>query len=245
VDHERETDATSGDKPAESDPPATAGDEGATTADETTSSADAAAESAESAEPAAAAAESEAGSEPSGGSMPDLGSDADILNDAFEAGPRPPEWPSADLAHGDDEADEAAGASDTAMDMGDDSDAPILADAAAAPADHVDLTQAGAQSITAASVTLSQGGVGQVHADEMHVQQSGVGLARVGTLTLGDGASAFAVVADQATVEEGSNAFLVIARSLDGDVRPTIDWRGALAFGAGVALVLSIIRRLR
>ena len=72
-----------------------------------------------------------------------------------------------------------------------------------------------------------------------------MGLARVENLTLGSGASAFAVVADQATVEEGSNAFLVVSQTLNGDVRPTIDWRGALAFGAGLGLVLSILRRIR
>ena len=50
---------------------------------------------------------------------------------------------------------------------------------------------------------------------------------------------------DQATVDEGSNAFLVITKTLSGDVRPTIDWRGAMAFGAGLGLVLSILRRIR
>jgi len=79
----------------------------------------------------------------------------------------------------------------------------------------------------------------------MSIEQGGVGLARVKNLTLGAGSSAFAVVADQATVEEGSNTFLVVSRSFSGDVRPTIDWRGALAFGAALGFVLSLLRRRR
>ena len=228
MDYERQTDSAPGAMPSESETPAATGDESEVAAHQpppdVTSTAEAAAGDAASASRAAA-----------DNAMSDLGSDADVLDDSFAAVPQPPEWPAADLA--------------TASDMGDDSDAPVLADAAplaaAVASDHVDLNQGGMQSITATSVMLSQGGAGQVHADEMHVSQSGVGLARVGNLTLGDGASAFAVVADQATVEEGSNAFLVVARSFSGDVRPTIDWRTAMAFGAGLGLVVSILRRLR
>ena len=152
------------------------------------------------------------------------------------------------------------------LDVGDDSDAPIhlddtpvIADAphiaetpqAAAKmpqhvrGENVNLGQGGVQSIKASSVTLSQGGAGRVRADEMTVQQGGVGMARAGNLTLQSGSSAFAVVADEATVEEGANTFLVVSRSFSGDVRPTIDWRTGLAFGAGLGLVLSILRRLR
>ena len=186
----------------------------------------------------------------------DLGTDADVFDNSFASGLRPPEWPAADfVATGDDEE------SDVAMDAGDDSDAPIVDDAAPAAttsaatapaamdghvrAENVNLSQGGVQSIEATTVTLSQGGAGRVRADEMNVEMGGVGLARVKTLKLGNGASAFAVIADEATVEEGSNAFLVLSRSLNGDVRPTIDWRGALAFGAGLGLILAIFRRLR
>lgn len=236
MDYERQTDSAPSETPSESETPAATGDESEVAAHQpppdVTSSAESAAadapDASDATDPVSAPGDSE------DNALSDLGSDADVLDDSFAASPKPPEWPAADLA--------------TSSDMGDDSDAPVLADAttvAPAASDHVDLNQAGMQSITASSVTLSQGGAGQVHADEMHVSQSGVGLARVGNLTLGDGASAFAVVADQATVEEGSNAFLVVARSFSGEVRPTIDWRSAMAFGAGLGLVVSILRRLR
>lgn len=170
-----------------------------------------------------------------------------------------PEWPAADLVGS---ADAAAGATvdeataEGPLDVGDDSDAPIHLDDTPSAADalqadvpqadaNVNLSQGGVQSIKASSVTLSQGGAGQVRADEMTVQQGGVGMARAGNLTLQSGSSAFAVIADEATVEEGANTFLVVSRSFSGDVRPTIDWRTGLAFGAGLGLVLSILRRLR
>ncbi len=208
----------------------------------------------------------------------DFGADADVMNDSFENHEAaPPEWPAADFAASGDalepdaNSDESTAATEIAAtyaaateepsDVGDDSDAPILADAtgdattASAPdaatpqsyiqADNVTLKQAGAQTIQASTVTVTQGGAGQVHADSVSVEQGGLGLARTKTLTLGTGASAFAVIADEATVEEGSQTFLVVSRTFNGDVQPTIDWRVAAAFGAGLGLALSILRRIR
>lgn len=149
------------------------------------------------------------------------------------------DWPAADLPP---------------VDPGDDSDAPIeLGDGEQAPAtmtDHVhgetvNIKQGGAQTVDATTVSINQGGAGRVNADTMTLDQSGVGIAHTNTLTLGSGSTAFAVFAKEATVEEGANALFLVARSFDGDVQPTVDWRSALAFGAGLGLVLSIIRRLR
>ena len=160
-------------------------------------------------------------------------------------------WPAADLV-GTAPAEETA---EETADPGDDSDAPIeLGDASpAAPGalpDHVhgetvNLKQGGVQTIDASTVTITQGGAGRVNSDTMTLDQSGVAIARTNTLTLGSGASAFAIVANHATVEEGANAFILVSRSFEGDVQPTIDWRTALGFGAGLGLVLAIIRRLR
>ena len=161
------------------------------------------------------------------------------------------EWPAADLpafGHG------ATTAAPEPVDPGDDSDAPIeLGDGEQAPApmaDHVhgetvNIKQGGAQTVDATTVTINQGGAGRVNADTMTLDQGGVGIAHTNTLTLGSGATAFAVFAKEATVEEGANALFLVARSFAGDVQPTVDWRSALAFGAGLGLVLSIIRRLR
>lgn len=162
------------------------------------------------------------------------------------------DWPAADLV-GTAPAEETAD-KETA-DPGDDSDAPIeLGDESptapgALPAnvhgETVNLKQGGVQTIDATTVTITQGGAGRVNSDTMTLDQSGVALARTKTLTLGSGATAFAIVANQATVEEGANAFILVSRSFEGDVHPTIDWRTALGFGAGLGLVLAILRRLR
>ncbi len=145
-------------------------------------------------------------------------------------------------------------------DAGDDSDAPIeLADElgdASTPADvgepgmagdvraeTVNISQGGANSVEAENVSITQGGAAQVRAAQLSVSEGGVALARTDNLTIGESGSAFAVVADSATVEEGGNVFLLIARSVGGDVRPMLDWRAALAFGAGLALVARILRR--
>lgn len=133
----------------------------------------------------------------------------------------------------------------------DDSDAPVtLGDEGgeASPsgdirADHVELTQGGAQNITATTVSITQGGAGNVRADSLSVSQGGVGLARTGQLTVEDGASAFAVLADDARVEEGANVFLVVGRSVSGG-GVALDWRAAFALGAGIGFVLIFVRRL-
>lgn len=132
-----------------------------------------------------------------------------------------------------------AAADDTADD---DSDAPIELEG---EGDHVTISQNGANRVDARTVTVSQGGVGQVRADELSISQGGIGLARVDSLTVEDGGSAFAVMADSASVEQGASVFLLVARSATGDVRPVLDWRTGLAIGAGVGLVLALLRRFR
>ena len=141
----------------------------------------------------------------------------------------------------------------------DDSDAPIEFEAGgsdelesaseAAPemvgdvrAESVTISQGGANSVEAKTVSITQGGAAQVRADDLSVSQGGVALARTGNLSVDEGGSAFAVMADSATVHEGGNVFMLIARSAEGAGRPFLDWRAALAFGAGLALVLRLLR---
>ena len=144
----------------------------------------------------------------------------------------------------------------------DDSDAPVMgvADADVRGADNVDIhnggardidattvsiTQGGARDIEATTVTINQGGAANVRADELNVSQGGVGMARAERLTLQQGGSAFAVVAQDATLDPETNVFLLIAGSTRGDVRPVLDWRAAAALGAGFALALRMLRRVR
>ena len=144
----------------------------------------------------------------------------------------------------------------------DDSDAPVVDDvgrdlhdagnvdirnggARDIDATTVSITQGGARDIEATTVTINQGGAASVRADQLTISQGGVAVARADKVTLQEGGSAFAVIADEATIDPESSIFLLIAGSTNGDVRPVIDWRAAAAFGAGFALVLGLIRRAR
>lgn len=111
-------------------------------------------------------------------------------------------------------------------------------------ATNVSITQGGARDIDATTVTVNQGGVGRIQADEVSISQGGVGLVRAEHLTIQDGGAAFAIMADKATLDPETSVFLLIAGSTTGDVKPVLDWRAALAVGAGFAFVLSALRRL-
>jgi hypothetical protein len=141
------------------------------------------------------------------------------------------------------ESDETIAQSDL-----DDSDAPIRLDDLEPDVirgENVTVHQGSAQSIEASTVSITQGAAASVNADELSVEQGGVALARAGQFTVKADSSAFAVYAENATVEEGANVFLLISPSVSGEVRPVLDWRAALAIGGGFALAISILRRLR
>ena len=110
--------------------------------------------------------------------------------------------------------------------------------------EHIDLSQSGAQSIDAHSVSINQGGAAQIRADEVTITQGGVGIARTGKLSMSEG-GAFAVIADEADVKAGSNVFILLARTASGEVRPFIDLRAAIGIGAGFAIAIALLRRLR
>ena len=50
------------------------------------------------------------------------------------------------------------------------------------------------------------------------------------------------VVAANVTFKEQSCAAIVVARKVDGNLRVALDWRGALAIGAGLVIGAIIIR---
>jgi hypothetical protein len=170
---------------------------------------------------------------------------AGTVDQEFQNGEHKEDWPAADLSSG-----------------ADDSDAPVLGDVDrdVSGADNVDIrnggardvdattvsiTQGGARDIEATTVTLTQGGAASIRADEVHASSSGIGFVRADRLTLRQGGTAFAVVADEATVDPEASVFLLIAGSTKGVVRPVLDWRAAAAFGASFAFVLGLLRRAR
>ncbi|MEP7360775.1 MAG: hypothetical protein ABI744_04270 [Chloroflexota bacterium] len=111
-------------------------------------------------------------------------------------------------------------------------------------AENVTLSQGGARDIQATTVSITQGGAAQVHADQMSLSQGGAAIVHADSFTLNDGGTAFAVMADQATVNEGSNVLLLIAGEVNGDARPLLDWRSALALAGGLVIAWRLIRRI-
>jgi hypothetical protein len=118
-------------------------------------------------------------------------------------------------------------------------------DGADVRADHVEITQGGANSVHARTVSIQQGGAGQVRAGQLTVTQGGVAVARTERIEIGEGGGAFAVIADQATINPGGNVVLLIGRSVSGDVRPVLDGRAATIIGGGLVLAALLLRSRR
>jgi hypothetical protein len=51
------------------------------------------------------------------------------------------------------------------------------------------------------------------------------------------------VVAGHVTMEPQSGALLILARKVEGNVRPVLDWRGALVLGATLAVGIGLLAR--
>jgi hypothetical protein len=133
----------------------------------------------------------------------------------------------------------------------------IVADTLEAPSADFAITRAALGSLEARDVEISQAAVGAARAERVSVQMGALGFALTGDLTMSQSGArtllareahleqsvAQTVIAEQVHMERGSNALIVIARRVDGEVRALLDWRGAVAFGVAVGIVLSIFRR--
>lgn len=94
-------------------------------------------------------------------------------------------------------------------------------------------------------IGLRQGAVGMALGGEVHLEQSfgRVVMARENVSLKTSGA--WNVLADKVEVGPGSGVVFLVARRVEGDVRPLFDWRGALVFGAAVGLMGALVRRRR
>jgi len=126
-----------------------------------------------------------------------------------------------------------------------------------ADAHSIDIHQGGIGRARARDISISQGGIGFARADRVTVELGAVGLAAGGQVGITQGA-ANTVLAREATVDRafvqtivaGSvraerpvGVLVLIARRVEGDIRPVLDWRGALAFGAAFGLIRALFRR--
>jgi hypothetical protein len=51
------------------------------------------------------------------------------------------------------------------------------------------------------------------------------------------------MIAGEVRAERQVGVLVLLARRVEGDIRPVLDWRGAIALGAAFALVRSLFRR--
>jgi hypothetical protein len=144
----------------------------------------------------------------------------------------------------------------------------------AGPPQALRIERGGIADATAGSVDVRLGGIGRLDAEEVFVQWGGIGAARadrVGVEFGSVGASlagelritqgmASGVVAREATLEQSlvrtliaqrvtvarpTGVLVMIAQHVSGDVRPVVDWRGALAFGAAFGVIAVAWRAIR
>lgn len=141
-----------------------------------------------------------------------------------------------------------------------------------AEAGSISVTQGGISVATAEAIDIRQGGIGRASATDIAVSSGGVGLAQGDTISLDRGfmGAAFGgetrvvqsmaqfvggndaivdqslvmtMLAAKVTIRQPSAIGVLVAGRVEGSVRPILDWRGALAFGAAFALVARIVRR--
>jgi hypothetical protein len=126
-------------------------------------------------------------------------------------------------------------------------------------ATRVDVRQGGISRVDAREVTVTMGGIAIARADRMSANMSGVGLALSGESRIRrsfvrnlfardvrlDQSAAWSVLGGRVTFERQSFAGVVIARRVDGDIRPLMDWRGALAFAGVVGVLMAVVRKRR
>jgi len=139
-------------------------------------------------------------------------------------------------------------------------------------ATSVSITQGGIGNADARTIDVHQGGIGRANATDIAVSAGGIGLAQGERVSVEMGAiggafggevrvtqsvSSYVIarggatvdqslvntlIADRVTIRQPSAVILLIARQVDGSVRPLLDWRGALAAGAVAGLVMGLLR---
>lgn len=142
------------------------------------------------------------------------------------------------------------------------------------PVNVVRMDRGGINDVAADRVEVSMGGIGRVDAREVNVRLGGVGAARADVITVDRGSvgasltgelhvkqgMATSVVARDAVIEQGfvrtliaqhvtinrpTGVLVMLAGRVEGDVKPLLDWRGALAFGTAFGLLAAVGRLLR
>ena len=152
---------------------------------------------------------------------------------------------------------------------------PVSAEARApVDASTIRVERGGIEEATAGTVEVRMGGIGALQAEEVFVQWGGVGAARaervgvefgsVGAALAGElhvtqgfagsvsrarppsgRASSGPLIAQRVTVTRPTGVLVLIAARVEGEVRPVLDWRGALVAGLAFGLVSAAAKVLR
>jgi hypothetical protein len=138
--------------------------------------------------------------------------------------------------------------------------------------DRIDITQGGITTATADAIDVQQGGIVRATATDIAVTNGGIVLAQgdsvsldrgfaVGTVggetrvvqsaanivggrdAMIDQSLVMSLLAEKVTIRQPSVIGVLIANRVEGTVRPILDWRGALAFGAAFAVIARLLRR--
>ena len=128
-----------------------------------------------------------------------------------------------------------------------------------AEAGQIDVHQGGISRAQADDIAVTQGGIGLARGNRVSVDMGAVGLALGGEVRVTQGyarsilardvrieqAGARTIIAGTARFERNSGTLMLIAGRVEGNVRTVLDWRGALAFGAALGLVMGLFRLRR
>jgi hypothetical protein len=119
----------------------------------------------------------------------------------------------------------------------------MFADGDLMSGEDVNIRMSSVQFVTGGEVNMNQSAALNVAAESAKLQMSAAALARAEDLTL-DRSLSWVAIGNQVS-SKNSIAGIVLGRSINGDVRALLDWRGALMFGLGLSAGFSTFRMIR
>ncbi len=110
-------------------------------------------------------------------------------------------------------------------------------------AERIDFTLGAVGMARGRDVRIGQAAVGLAMGDEIELRQSSVRFALARDSVRLDTSAAATVIGNHVDVGPRTAVAVLVARHVEGDVRPLLDWRGAAVFGAVFALVGAVVGR--
>ncbi len=89
---------------------------------------------------------------------------------------------------------------------------------------------------------MELGGTGLTVARESRITQSFAQSVLANDVTIDQGLIQ-TVIANKVTVNRPTGVLLLIAARVEGDIKPLLDWRGAIAAGAVIGVIVGLLRR--